>query len=305
MISQRRARTQETPLPRKHPAIARAVQSWILCSVSVLLLCLAIACGGPQKPDPRYIPDDFPEEATDKQLDLRLIKILRQAQAAMLRGEQKEAFGLYKTALELAQKRKDFSAQGSIYNDLGLMLNAAGAHDKALATLNKALDASKKGPETTVVTEAHYNIGVVHYDMGNDPEAIQAFTQTLDDAVRTDNTEMQGFALNARGNANRRSNALAPAMDDYQNALRIWNQLERTKFAAVASMNVGYCQVLRGKPEKAALAFQETINLMQNEKGPDRDALVPHMEEMIRLAKTDPKGARKKVLKVLGRAPAS
>lgn len=266
------------------------------------LLALLVGCTTPQPTRNRYdVPDDMPPATTDPQKELRALKLMRLAQAAMIDGKAREAIDAFKEALALYKELGDFSAQAAIHNDLALILNAAGQHDRALELLQTAIDLGGKGDEPVVVIEALYNVGVVLYDKGDDKGADAAYTRSLEAARKGDNREMEGLSLNGRGNSRRRANSLAPAIDDYRGALAAWNELRRPVPAAVALQNIGYCHVLRGESSEAVNAFQQAIETFGDTQSADREILVPHLEDLIRRVKKDPNEAREKVLKVLGK----
>jgi len=269
--------------------------------MALALVLLVAACATPQ-PHTRYdVSGDIATNATGPQREVRALKLLRLAQAAMLDGKARESIDLYKQALTIYKDLGDFSAQAAIHNDLGLILNAAGQYDRALDMLQAAVELGARGTEKVVVIEALYNVAVVLYDKHDDAAAEPAYTRALDAARAEHNREMEGLALNGRGNTRRRANNLAPAIDDYKGALTVWNELRRPIPAAVALQNIGYSHLLRGESSEAINAFQQAINAFGDTQSADREVLVPHLEELMRMAKKSPDEAREKVLKVLGR----
>ena len=285
-----------TTAPHTSPQPHRSAPVWAaVCIVAVLL------AGCPSAPTRSYDITDEPVNANPRQQDLRALKILRQAQTAASNGDAKEAVALYRQALALYETLGDFSAQAAIHNDLGLILRSAGALDRAAEILAAGLALAERGDEPTVRAEARYNLGLVEYERGNDKPAEAHLGAAIADAVTLGNRELEGLGLNARGNLRRRANNLAPAIDDYTAAARIWDEMARDQFAAIAWMNIGYCQILRGAPEAAATSFEAAAARLETTTGADHDALVPHLETLARTARTDPEKAREKVLRVLGR----
>lgn len=290
----------------RHTAVA-------LCALPILTMS-ACASSPPTSPRQEALKElvasqdnapSFSAAASKEQVSLRALKTLRRAQASMIAKKYREASSLYHEALKLYLDLEDLPAQAAIHNDLALMHNQAGEHTRARNTVVKALELAQQGNEPILVDEALYNLGLIEYTRGDDPSAEKNLSLALQSAQTHQNTEIEGLAYNARGNSRRRTNNLAPAIDDYRNAAKIWGKLNRPRFAAIAWMNIGYCRALRTEPSKAALAFQNAIDLLKHKKGVEKDALTPHLEEMIRLVKADPEGAHKKVLKLLGRAPSS
>jgi tetratricopeptide (TPR) repeat protein len=269
--------------------------------LGVLFAVVALTSGCPSAPSRSYEITDEPVKASPQQRELRALKILRQAQTAVGNGDAKDAVALYRQALTLYEELDDFAAQAAIHNDLGLILRSAGALDRAAEVLAAGLALAKKGDEATVVAEARYNLGLVEYERGNAAEAERHLGGAIEDAVTLGNRELEGLGLNARGNLRRRANSLAPAIDDYTRAAAIWEEMSRSQFAAIAYMNIGYCEVLRGNGDAAAVAFEAAVTKLEGTTGADRDALVPHLETLSRTARTDPEKAREKVLRVLGR----
>lgn len=285
--------------PTRAPVRRRPLAVWAAFAAALLAMLFLSACSS--TPRRTYDISDEPVAATQQQRELRGLKILRQAQAAATNGDAKEAVALYKKALVVYEELEDFAAQASIHNDLGLILRAAGALDRSAQILSTGLALAKRGNEPVVTAEARYNLGLVEYERGKDADADKHLTGAIDDAVTLNNRELLGLGYNARGNLRRRTNNLAPAVADYTKAADIWETMGREEFGAVAYMNIGYCQVLRGDGEAAAAAFERAVGLLEGTKGADRDALVPHLETLSRTARTDPEKAREKVLRVLGR----
>ena len=127
----------------------------------VVLVLTTAACATPKPQAVDFANDDIPDSATDAQRDLRALKGVRQAQAAMVAGKPSEAIAHYKQALAIYRELDDFAAQGAIHNDLALMVNAAGKGKRALELLDDAHALALKGSEPAVVVEALYNMGVV------------------------------------------------------------------------------------------------------------------------------------------------
>ena len=295
-------------MTNRHPLLPHGVpihEVWLRlrrCALATLVIGTAatlIACPG--TPQRTYEITDEPVKASPRQRELRAMKIMRQAQSAASNGDAKESVALYRQALALFEELDDFAAQAAIHNDLGLILRSSGALDRAAEILTIGLDLAKKGNEPVVVAEARYNLGLVEYERGRDAAADKHLSAAIEDGVTLANDELQGLGLNARGNLRRRSNNLAPAIDDYTRAANIWDKMGRTEFSAIAYMNIGYCAVLQGDGEAAGVAFDTAVIRLEGATGPDRDALVPHLETLSRTARTDPDQAREKVLRVLGR----
>lgn len=276
--------------------------SWKWLAPCLVAAAVLAGCATTPTTQVDFAADDIPESATAEQRELRALKRVRQAQAAVIDGNAKKAVALFKAALEIYLQLDDFSAQAAIYNDLALMLNSAGKSERAAELLDKAQKLAARGSEPAIEVEALYNMGVVQYAMGHDALAESRYSTAFDAAVKTDNTEMQGLALNGRGNVRRKLGRLDEAVADYRAAIKRWATLGRHPEAAVGNMNVGYCLVLMAQPDKAAVAFQNAIDAFDHQQTADSAILIPHLEEMIRRVKTDPATARAKVLKLLGKA---
>ncbi len=277
----------------------------------VLLLCLmlglaSVACGtAPPKADKGPAGGAAVDElfinpnANDAQKGVQALKLFRQAQATASGGDPVAAVDLYRKALKLYEELDDAPAQAAIHNDLGLMLKAAGQLDKARGLLERAVSLAQKGTEPLILAEAQLNLGLVHYEMGQDDAAMMRLSDALASASKAKAAELQGLAYNARGNIHRRAGAHDKAIEDYRQATAAWTSLGRQDFAAVSVMNVGYCQVMQGKTDAAAVTLQGALDLLDKRSKADSGPLAPHIQDLIHLIKTDPAAARQKVDKAL------
>ncbi len=251
---------------------------------------------------PRAYPvSTEPLNASPAQLELRALKIMRQAQAAVASGNAKAAVDLYREALSAYEALDDFAAQAAVHNDLGLLLRSAGALDRAAEILTIGLALSRRGDEPTVIAEAAYNLGLVEYERGRDDAAAEHLWQAATAGKEQRNPEIVGLSNNALGNLRRRQNDLTAAIAHYTRAAQVWDELGRREFEAIAQMNIGYCHALRDEGELAASAFDRAAAVLESTTGPDRDVLVPHLQELSRKARATPHEARQRVLHILGR----
>ncbi len=269
------------------------------------LAALALSGCAPEAPARRAESLAPPPVSNDAQKDLFALKIFRQAQVAAQQGEAAEAVRLYRQALPIYEALGDFDAQAAIHNDLGLILRRAGQHDKAQAILTQAVELGRKGRSPEILAEALLNLGMILYDQGQDAAAEARLGDAIAAIDADAQVELRGLAHNARGNVRRKRDNLKGAIEDYQIAAGVWSELDRANFAAVAHMNIGYCQILDRQGQKAAATLQVAVDLLMSQRPPsaDREALVPHLEALIRHLKTDEAAARAKVLQALGRSP--
>jgi tetratricopeptide (TPR) repeat protein len=274
------------------------ISVWIATVTVVVGLC-GSAC---TTAAPRSYPVSAqPEKATPAQLEIRALKIMRQAQAAVASGDTKQAVVLYREALAAYEALGDFAAQAAVHNDLGLLLRSAGALDRAAEILTIGLALSRRGDEPTVIAEAAYNLGLVEYERGRDEAAAEHLTQAATDGEALRDPEIVGLSNNALGNLRRRQNDLTAAIARYTRAAQAWDELGRREFEAIAQMNIGYCHALRDEGELAASAFDRAAAMLESTTGANRDVLVPHLQELSRKARATPHEARQRVLHILGR----
>lgn len=265
------------------------------------LLLLLAGCAGPSAQRPQAAHSET--QLSPAQRQLRAAKLLRGAQAAASQGDLSGALPQYKEALRLYREQGDHAGQAAVHNDLGLMLYEARQHERAALVLEQVRDHARDSGEAVLQLEAHYNLGRAYDALGRLPDAERELAAAL--ALAQQDREMLGLIYNARGNARRRADQMAPAIEDYQAAQQIWTNLLRPTFSAVALMNQGYCQVLSGQPQAALESMQRARQELEGEQGPERDALASHLEEMARLLQQDPPRARERVLELLGRAAPS
>ena len=231
------------------------------------LPCLVWACTtpAPQGASVEPLPQETLRAASPAQKNVLALKKLRQAQGAVAEGRPEDALALYHQSLRLYEELGDKGAQAAVLSDLGLL----------------------------------------HHEAGQDPKAREELTRAVALAREAKDGELEGLTLNARGNAQRRSNRLAPALEDYKAAAVLWAGRKNPSYTSVAWMNVGYCHALRQEPTEAAAAFQQALDALEGAPKAVQAELRPHLEGMMRLVQADPKRAKERVLELMGRKPAA
>jgi tetratricopeptide (TPR) repeat protein len=263
--------------------------------ISCALLLCAAACASERANAP---PPEVAAPLSEAQRELRATRALREAQRTALGGDLAAAIPLYKDALVHFEALGDPAGQAAVHNDLGLMLYEARQLPRARVALEQARDLARQSGQPQLLTEALYNLGRAYDALALPAEADAALGEALQGAQER---ELRALILNARGNARRRANQLAPALEDYQAAEALWGELLRPLYVGVARMNQGYCELLRGQPDAALDRFTQARDAIAQERGADRDALDLHLDELARLCAQDPARARARVLEILGR----
>lgn len=269
--------------------------------LAAALITASLACAGPGAERPAQSGGAATEDlvvnprATDSQKELIALKLFRQAQATIAEGDAVGAVKLYRQSLKLYEDIGDTAAQAAIHNDLGLLLQRAGQFDKADAILAQAVVLARDSGEARVLAEAQLNLGRLQYERGQNDAAEMSLSDALKTEAQVDDKTLKAMALNARGNVRRRHGEHAAAIEDYTASVETWTSLSEDAFAAVAMMNIGYSQALLNQDDKAAQSFQRAIELFGDSPSAQRDLMVPHLERLIRLIKTQPDEARKQI----------
>jgi tetratricopeptide (TPR) repeat protein len=270
------------------------------------LPCLVWACTtpAPQGSPIEPLPQETLRAASPAQKNVLALKKLRQAQGAVAENRPEDALALYHQSLRLYEELGDKGAQAAVLSDLGLLHHEAGQDPKAREELTRAVALAREAKEPKVLLEALYNLGLIQYAQGDDDATLVTMGEALGLAREAKDGELEGLTLNARGNAQRRSNRLAPALEDYKAAAVLWAGRKNPSYTSVAWMNVGYCHALRQEPTEAAAAFQQALDALEGAPKAVQAELRPHLEGMMRLVQADPKRAKERVLELMGRKPA-
>jgi tetratricopeptide (TPR) repeat protein len=111
-----------------------------------------------------------------------------EAKEALEGGDYAGAKILYQEALAalLAQPDAPAADLAAIYNCLGVVANALGFPDEAIANLEKSLAIRKLlGAKPEIVASVHFNLGVAHYNAGDYQMALERFEKVLEIRLQT------------------------------------------------------------------------------------------------------------------------
>ncbi len=266
--------------------------------VALLFAALMAGCANPQLKkesiaQSALAEDDVPDSASKGQLEIRALKLLRRAQASMVKGDDAEAAELFKEALKHYRTLDDKSAQAAIHSDLGLLLARYKKFDKALTLLDTAVELSVDVEERIIHYEALYNRAHVAMTAGQNERGLAELDALL--KMKDVPAEIRGFALNARGSLHRRQGSFEKSKEDFAAVTALWTAEKRAVLAAVAQLNTGYTLVLEGKAEEAFTSFTRAQASLNAEGSADAKALKSHLEKLLRTGRKDPAELNKMV----------
>ncbi|RAJ62433.1 DNA-binding SARP family transcriptional activator [Streptomyces sp. Amel2xB2] len=159
------------------------------------------------------------EELGDQQLESRALNNM--GDLSLLRERYEEARNYFERSLDLARRFGARRVCVILEGNLAVVHNATGEPERALASLQRALDGYRSGGDTSGESDTLIALGKTLADLGREREALLHFTRAEELARSIDNAYEQQRALVHTADIHRTSGRVKEALDIYKKGLRI------------------------------------------------------------------------------------
>ena len=188
--------------------------------------------------------------------------IIEKANNAWFQGRYQEAFTLERDALKIAREKALPLLEIIALNTEGLIWWTLGENDRALATLNSALDAARtyKRRDDEIATTLN-NIGLVHREQGAYQRALETFDQALDIDTRLQSQWAMAYDLRNKGLTYLKMKEPEQALPLFEKALDASMAIGNRINAAKALLGLAEALADTGQKERAAARYEEAFSL--------------------------------------------
>ena len=150
-----------------------------------------------------------------------------------------DAYRYYAWALPLRRRLGDEKGGASLYNNLGNILEAQGKGVEALSNFQESLKILEGLGDSARIARATYSMALVHETMGNYPEALNLLYEFLGFVEPRNDREEIAAGYNMIGNIKSEIELTREAMDWYNKARVIREELEDVWALAITYQNLG------------------------------------------------------------------
>lgn len=150
-----------------------------------------------------------------------------------------DAFRYYAYALPLRRQLGDKKGVASLYNNLGNILEAQGKGVEALSNFQQSLKILEDLGDSVRIARATYSMALVHESLGNYPEALNLLYEFLGFVEPRNDREEIAAGYNMIGNIKSEIELTREAMDWYNKARVIREELEDVWSLAITYQNLG------------------------------------------------------------------
>lgn len=188
----------------------------------------------------------------DARQDLRALCHIRRADVLSEMGEGEEALRLYNTALELCSGIGDLTGEAMVLNNMHGSYSGAGDYEKAMETLERVVDLTRRLDDRLGLAIAYYNIAEHFLELNGLYEARLYYVKYMELSREIGNVLGLGFGHSGLGFLNRIEGNTAEAEACYMRALEVFEELECAEPLAGCRLRLASLLVQSGRPEEAA-----------------------------------------------------
>jgi tetratricopeptide (TPR) repeat protein len=215
---------------------------------------------------------------------------------ALERGDLAEAWRLYSSALQLAERNA--ALIGKIAQNLGIIANIRGEWDDALGHYRRALDAYRAISDQRGSAIVHHNLGMIHAKRKQWTEADRHYRSCAAMAEEAGDRHLGGLAAMNRAEVRLAIDDLDGARAGAEHALRIFNEIEARRDKAGAHRLTGMVFRRRGQMALAESHLRSALEIAAGAQCPLTEA--DAAKELARLYHSQ--GRREAALDLLQRA---
>lgn len=186
-----------------------------------------------------------------------------------LKGNYPQALQYYLDALRLAEKIKDLTGVGRLYNNTALIYFSQGKYDEALDHQMRSLEVKRQINDKTGIATSLNNIGNIYKNQKRFKESLAYHFEALKAREELNDTRSVAASLNNIGWLYLQQDSIAQALQYLQRALPLYESTQDKTIGSDVAQGLAECYLASGKPEKAlayglqGLAIAESIQLTE------------------------------------------
>lgn len=178
-------------------------------------------------------------------------------------GHPADAVTVHTEAQHAARLLGDTTAEASALTNLGVVCWQLGRHPKAIDHLERALSLFRKVGDGSGEARTLGNLGVVHSTAGQPETSATYHQQALDRFVQLGDHVGEANTLTNLGSVCVRLNRCAPAVEYNRRALAIFRDLGHLGGEATALNNLGDAHVMTGRFSDAVDQYQQALGIFR------------------------------------------
>lgn len=165
---------------------------------------------------------------------------------------------------EMAQAARDRLTEGQLLNNMGLVLAERGDVDDALRCYEQALAIHEELEDDAELAATLHNLGLLHLDRKGDPAgAVRWFRRALHHALAAGDRAGEAAVRTSLAGAEEVLGGLDAALEQYQEALRIREELGERAALGTTLNHIGSLLLDRGEPDQALEYLLRALPLRQ------------------------------------------
>jgi tetratricopeptide (TPR) repeat protein len=179
-------------------------------------------------------------------------------------GHPADAIAVHTEARDAARLTGDGIAEAGALTNLGVVYWQLGRHPAAVESLEQALALCRRLGDGSGAARALGNLGVVHTTTGRHEAAADYHRQALDRFVELGDRVGEANTLTNLGDVYVRLGRLAPAVEHHRRALDLFRDLEHRGGEATALTNLGDVHVELGRHADAVTYHEQALTLFRD-----------------------------------------
>jgi CHAT domain-containing protein/tetratricopeptide (TPR) repeat protein len=177
-------------------------------------------------------------------------------------GDNRESVNLFEQSLTLAGQDSSGS-EGATLDGLGIAYHTLGQDEKAIATLNQALDLARRQGDQESEAISLNDLSLVYADMGRAQQALDLMRQALEKRRALEDEAGVGDLQRALGGIYQDLGDYDGAASYFAQALETQNKFGDEHGEALTHNSLGALQMNRKEPEAALREFNQALPLIE------------------------------------------
>jgi tetratricopeptide (TPR) repeat protein/class 3 adenylate cyclase len=203
------------------------------------------------------------ETRGEKQSAMAIEAIKEKVGILLLVGDNERALTELNKGMAISQKIKDKKCEADFLLLQSEIHGATSAYDQMLTAAESALSLYKTMGDVKGQSECYNNIGVVYNNLGSHDKAFEFYNQSLRLMEEINDRQGTAIGLNNIGYVYHQQGNFEKALDFYNRTLAIMREINNKRGAAIALDNIGTVHAGRGEYEKAIECHDRSLMIKE------------------------------------------
>ncbi|MBC8000187.1 MAG: CHAT domain-containing protein, partial [Leptolyngbya sp.] len=177
-----------------------------------------------------------------------------------------DAMAMYKDALALATKSKDYEQIASVTDSMASALLIGGNLDAAEKLLNETLAIAQQNGSAVVQANAYINLAAVAASRRNNDLALERAQKAIDALSGKDEPRTMGLAHRQKGRAFANAGQFKNAIVEYQMAAKSFEEDVESVLQAQVLLSIGQLLLAGRQPQEAKDELKKAVEILKAEK---------------------------------------